>query len=112
MTTFTSPQTSTAVEAVDLGHDIVELGECPDYCRRCKKDGEGIRHTKCGDTTAYDAYQKKQDAVFWQTANDAQLHCALAGTSPLTDKRKAPRLKTMLIDRFEWATGKKWDDVK
>lgn len=96
----------------DLGHDIIDVGDGSEICSRCRIEGSALSVVKCGDIAGAARFEKAREREFLSVLRDAELQCAFYGTAKLRNLRQAPRLKKMLTERFEWATGKKWEDVK
>jgi len=95
------------------GHDIFDCGELSPICRTCHMEGdEALASVKCGDQKGYKRFLKKREEAFERTIKDASIHLALSGVKPLADRRQAPRLKRMMMDRFRQMTGRAWDEVK
>lgn len=98
-------------------HLIREFPEVPDWCTRCRCEGdEELSAVPCGDDAKLQEFklqQKQKRAKFFDDnevslfANDWFSHVTKGTIEP----RLAPQLKATLKRRFERAAGMRWEDV-
>ncbi len=93
-------------------HDVFDDCLTHETCRRCKCEGSELAGVECGDTEGLTVFRNERTKAFNRQLYEAEIHVALAGQRPLSDKRKAPALKRMMMIRFKQMTGKEWDSVK